>query len=238
MARGLIENKVELHLLTINTKSILNRWWCARAIQETSNYRSACAIRTQVISGVRYWTCSLLRSYFVSRFYFGEFERQLINILRQNRFDIVQLEVLFVGVYIDVIKHSSAKIVLRAHNVEHFIWQRHISVEKSKLQSFISALQNDRLKRFELEVMRHVDAIVPIPKTIKLRLPPLASKALSAPVHCRRGYKGISGTRYNTSKQKPFSTLALWTGCLIRRPWHGSWTIAGTMRIGWCLRPS
>ena len=163
MARGLIENKVELHLLTINTKKHFKPDdGVPEQFRKTSNYRSVYRNTNTSISGALL-NLFTSRSYFVSRFYFGEFERQLINILRQNRFDIVQLEGLLMGVYIDVIKkHSSAKIVLRAHNVEHFIWQRHISVEKSKLRKFYFALQNDRLKRFELEVMRHVDAIVPI----------------------------------------------------------------------------
>jgi glycosyltransferase involved in cell wall biosynthesis len=70
------------------------------------------------------------------------------------------------GVYIDTIKkYSKAKIVLRAHNVEHFIWDRHIAHEKSGLMRWYLSLQNNRLKRFELKVISQVDAIVPITTT-------------------------------------------------------------------------
>ena len=70
------------------------------------------------------------------------------------------------GVYIDTIKkYSKAKIVLRAHNIEHFIWRRHIANEKISLKKLYLTLQNKRLKKFELEVISKVDAIVPITKT-------------------------------------------------------------------------
>jgi glycosyltransferase involved in cell wall biosynthesis len=102
-------------------------------------------------------------SYFVSRFYFEDFKNALIKKLRSNQFDIVQLEGLFMGVYIPIIKnYSKAKIVLRAHNVEHLIWQRHLQNEKGSLKKMYLSMQTKRLKRFEWEVMQQVDAVVTI----------------------------------------------------------------------------
>lgn len=65
------------------------------------------------------------KSYHLSRFYSEEFERQLISMLEENEYDIVQIESLYLAQYINVIKeHSDALVVMRAHNVEHEIWDR------------------------------------------------------------------------------------------------------------------
>jgi glycosyltransferase involved in cell wall biosynthesis len=80
-------------------------------------------------------------------------------------FDVIQLEGVFMAVYIPIIKkHSQAKLVLRAHNVEHFIWDRHILHEKNTFKKMYLQLQNKRLKQFELSAMAKFDAIVPITK--------------------------------------------------------------------------
>jgi glycosyltransferase involved in cell wall biosynthesis len=102
-------------------------------------------------------------SYFVSRFHFQDFEDALIKKLQTTQFDIIQLEGLFMGVYIPVIKkYSKAKIVLRAHNVEHLIWQRHLQNEKPSLKKIYLSMQTKRLKRFEWKVLNEVDAVVTI----------------------------------------------------------------------------
>jgi glycosyltransferase involved in cell wall biosynthesis len=67
------------------------------------------------------------------------------------------------AVYLKTIKkYSQAKIVLRAHNIEHHIWERHIINEKNSFKKAYLALQNQRLKKFELFVISKLDAIVPI----------------------------------------------------------------------------
>src|SRR5690606_5482476 len=53
------------------------------------------------------------------------FRRKLIDLLTQKTFDIIQLETLYLAPYVETIKHySQAQIVMRAHNVEHEIWER------------------------------------------------------------------------------------------------------------------
>ena len=54
-------------------------------------------------------------SYNVKRFYSKQFEEKLIAILKEQSFDFVQLETLFVTPYIETIrKYSKAKIIYRA----------------------------------------------------------------------------------------------------------------------------
>ena len=163
MAKGLIENDVELCLLTINTK---------KHFKPDENVPDEFKIKSNYISIFRDTNTSLFgallnifsdRSYFVSRFYFKNFNERLTAILKNNSFDIIQIEGLFMAVYLKTIKkYSQAKIVLRAHNIEHHIWERHIINEKNSFKKAYLALQNQRLKRFELFVISKSDAIVPI----------------------------------------------------------------------------
>ena len=65
------------------------------------------------------------KSYHVERFISKEFRERLIKVLEKEQFDVVQLEMLFMAPYVEDIRaHSKALIVLRAHNVEHKIWER------------------------------------------------------------------------------------------------------------------
>jgi len=64
-------------------------------------------------------------SYHVERFVCKTFEQKLIEVLEGEEFDIIQLETLYLTPYVDTIKkHSKAQVVMRAHNVEHEIWDR------------------------------------------------------------------------------------------------------------------
>lgn len=165
MAKGLIDNKVKLHLLTVNTKKHFKPdSGVPDAFKTASNYASVYKNTNTSILGA-FLNLFSSQSYFVSRFYFIEFESALIKLLRDHVFDVIQLEGVFMAVYIPIIKkHSQAKLVLRAHNVEHFIWDRHILHEKNTFKKMYLQLQNKRLKQFELSAMAKFDAIVPITK--------------------------------------------------------------------------
>ena len=64
-------------------------------------------------------------SYHVKRFISKEFKDRLIKILKKEKFDIVQIEMIYMAPYIETIRENSkATIVLRAHNIEHKIWER------------------------------------------------------------------------------------------------------------------
>ena len=163
MAQGLIENDVNLHLLTINTKKHFKPdSEVPVSFKENSNYCSVFQNTNTSVVGA-FLNLFSSKSYFVSRFYFNDFNIKLIEILSKNTFDIVQIEGVFMAVYLDTIKkYSKAKIVLRAHNVENKIWERHLSNSKKSILNFYLSLQNKRLKKFEAEIVKQMDAIVPI----------------------------------------------------------------------------
>jgi glycosyltransferase involved in cell wall biosynthesis len=92
------------------------------------------------------------QSYNVSRYFDEEAGRLLEDILRENVFDIVQFEGLFVVPYLDIVKaNSSAKIIYRAHNIEFDVWERVALIERfTPRRKYLQFLAR-RLKVYETE---------------------------------------------------------------------------------------
>jgi glycosyltransferase involved in cell wall biosynthesis len=103
------------------------------------------------------------RSYHVERFDSPGFRKKLAEILKGSHFDIVQLETLFVCPYIGTIrKYSRARIILRAHNIEHLIWERLADETRNPVKKWYIRHLATTLKRYEHEVIRNVDGIAAI----------------------------------------------------------------------------
>ncbi|MCD4665894.1 MAG: glycosyltransferase, partial [Bacteroidales bacterium] len=105
------------------------------------------------------------KSYHVNRFISKEFKEKLTDILTKESFDIVQLEMLYMTLYIDAIrKNSNAKIILRSHNIEHLIWARITSSTENTLKKFYLNYLTGKLKKYELESLNLYDGIATISK--------------------------------------------------------------------------
>jgi len=116
---------------------------------------------------VNWWDAlrSLFRgdAYNIQRFVSPDFEKLLSGILRENEFDIVQLEGLYLLPYLLVVrKYSKAKIVLRAHNIEHLIWERNSKMAKPGAKKWYLQSLAARMKEFEIYNLNSCDALVPI----------------------------------------------------------------------------
>ncbi len=102
-------------------------------------------------------------SYHIQRFVSKDYENKLIELLKENTYDVIQLETLYLAPYIDTIrKYSKAKVVMRSHNVEYEIWER-IAKNTSFLpkRKYIEHL-TEKLKRFEASVMDKYDLLLAI----------------------------------------------------------------------------
>lgn len=176
LAEGLADSNVELHLLPINTKKHFKpEENIPLEFKKKTNYVSVYKDTNTSAFGA-FLNLFSLQSYFVSRFFFKEYTDALIGKLKSITFDVVQLEGIFMASYIPIIKkYSNAKIILRAHNVEHQIWERHLVNEKNSIKKMYLSMQNKRLKTFEINAFKTVDAIVTITdedkKTIALICP-------------------------------------------------------------------
>ena len=103
------------------------------------------------------------KSYHVERFDSEKFRNRLIETLKANDFDIIQLETLFMCPYIPVVrKYTRAKIVLRAHNIEHLIWQRISAETKNPVKKWYLSHLARTLKNYEQKTVAEVDGILAI----------------------------------------------------------------------------
>jgi glycosyltransferase involved in cell wall biosynthesis len=102
-------------------------------------------------------------SFHVKRFISEKFGARLTGLLKTETFDIVQLETVFMCPYIGIIrKHSGAKIILRAHNIEHLIWQRIAGDTRNPLKKWYVGHLASTLKEYELAITSEVDGILAI----------------------------------------------------------------------------
>ena len=92
------------------------------------------------------------QSYNVSRYFDEEGGRILEDVLKEDQFDVVQFEGLFVVPYLDIVKQNSdAKIVYRAHNIEFDVWERVAMIERfTPRRKYLQFLAR-RLKAYETE---------------------------------------------------------------------------------------
>lgn len=103
------------------------------------------------------------QSYHVQRFISNEFEQKLIEILRREEFDVIQLEMLYLAPYVKTIRrYSRAKIILRAHNIEHLIWERIAKNCRNPLKRMYLGHIYRTLKRYEIHVLGQFDGVVAI----------------------------------------------------------------------------
>ncbi len=103
------------------------------------------------------------KAYHISRFESKEYRLKLEKKLQTNTYDIIQLETPVLSLYLDTIKkYSNAKVVLRAHNIEHEIWDRVASNESSYFKKQYLQICSKRLRAFEYKHLADFDALAAI----------------------------------------------------------------------------
>jgi len=156
---GLVNEGHEVSVFTLNNKKQLTDIQTDDALIKRIHYQSY-----DVDLSISVWDFILnlfgRRTYNVDRFYDAGFERLLITELKRIKYDIIQFEGIFMSTYLDAVrKNSQAKLIYRAHNIEHLIWKR-LSEQKSDpiKKSYLSLLAK-RIKRYELSYLDKFDAI-------------------------------------------------------------------------------
>ena len=161
LAQGLREAGATVDLLSFNTSK---HWIKEPQKADLPHYRSiaTCDLDNEVTllqAGL-----SLLQpgSYHVKRFDSEEFAVQLRLMLQLHKYDAVILETTILALYIPVIrKHSQAVVALRAHNIEHEIWDRIGNRGNLLLRPAYKTFAR-RLRRFEQKWINEVDVLLPI----------------------------------------------------------------------------
>ncbi|MFO7617607.1 MAG: glycosyltransferase family 4 protein [Bacteroidales bacterium] len=96
------------------------------------------------------------------RFLSDTYRQRLRELLGKERFDAIILENLYTALYLgDIEELSDALVVMRAHNVEHEIWERTAAAARGVKRIYLTGLSR-RIRRFELSLINRYDALVPI----------------------------------------------------------------------------
>jgi glycosyltransferase involved in cell wall biosynthesis len=164
MVRGYREAGAEVTVLALNT---YKHYYPPEAIPADDalsrvRLRSVTA-NTHVTFGGAFRNLLSGEPYHVSRFQQKPVEQELINLLTEQTFDVIQVEEIYLSTYTELIRaHSEATLVLRAHNVEHAIWQGVTDQTRNWLKKAYLRLQTNRLQAFEQTHLQDFDAILPI----------------------------------------------------------------------------
>lgn len=99
-------------------------------------------------------------SFNINRYYDPEFERLLIRELRNTAYDIIQFEGLFVSMYLAAVrKHSGAKLIYRAHNIENQIYERLSQQKNDPFKKSYLRMHAKRIKIYELQQLNNFSGI-------------------------------------------------------------------------------
>jgi glycosyltransferase involved in cell wall biosynthesis len=117
--------------------------------------------------------------YNIERFLSDAVAARLAELLREEDFDVVQMEGSFVALYATPWLEAKTSrtstpelppLVLRAHNIEYSIWAMLASRTSNPLKKFFLSTMSKRLKQYELEVWQRFDAVAAITEADQQRL--------------------------------------------------------------------
>ena len=163
LANAFSEKGNEVRILAMNTsKHPLDEKNITSHIKKRFDFRSV-RVNNKINAPAAFIKLVQNRSYNVSRFVSKKYDAALKTILAEFKPDLVQLEGLYLTPYIGTIRNNSTALIsLRAHNVEHLVWQRNSEQEKSFVKKVYLKVLAKQLKRYESDVIGKCDLIVPV----------------------------------------------------------------------------
>ena len=183
ITNALLEAGAEVKVLSIATKKhpiVLS--------EEFNDYKNSTHFESifintnlKVQSALKSFLCGT--SLQADRFFSKKMIQKLETVFSQETFDVVILESIFVGNYIETIrKYSQAHIILRVHNTEYLIWERLVKQTKNPIKKIAFNYLSKSLKRFELSLFNKIDGYMPITEVdhvfFKEKFPALSSQVI------------------------------------------------------------
>ena len=161
ITQGLLAAGCEVKVLTVETDK-----HPAHLEQLPDDYRRRTAIeavytdlRVKPLFAAAAMLCG--ESYHVKRYVNPQFSERLKAILQREQFDVVHVESIFLTPYVPLIRrYSQAKVILRAHNVEHLIWKRVAQSTRPGFKRWYLKHLSLTLRAYELEHLADYDGIV------------------------------------------------------------------------------
>jgi len=103
------------------------------------------------------------QSYNVVRFFSIDYARELTRLLKEESFDIILVEGVYLMQYIpNVPKEFNGKILFRPQNVEYIIWERLANQDSNWLKRWYYSFLAGRMKEYEIRVMHCSDLMVTV----------------------------------------------------------------------------
>jgi glycosyltransferase involved in cell wall biosynthesis len=163
---GYVQQGCEVSLLSMNTS---RHWVDENSLPEL--YSKLVHFKTVFINNninplSAFFNLFTGKSYNVSRFINKNFETELIELINQEVFDIIQFESIYTSPYLQIAQENSdAKCFCRVHNIEHLIWQRLSENEANFLKRKYLKILTNRLKNYEIDILKNFDLLLPISRT-------------------------------------------------------------------------
>ena len=161
ITQGLLRTGCEVRVLTVETDK-----HPAHVEQLPADYRRQTSFESVYIDlSVRALPAAFAmlcgESYHVKRYVSQAFAQKLTAILQQEEFDVVHVESIFLTPYVPLIrKYSQAKVILRAHNVEHLIWKHVAQSTRNYFKRLYLKHLSLTLRAYEMEHLQDYDGIV------------------------------------------------------------------------------
>lgn len=99
-------------------------------------------------------------SFNIDKYYDDKIEEQLIANIKSGDYDVIQFEGLLMSLYLPAIrKHTKAKLVYRAHNIENLVWQRLSQQKSDPFKKAYLQMHARRIRKYEIQQLNSFDAI-------------------------------------------------------------------------------
>jgi polysaccharide biosynthesis protein PslH len=163
IAKGLYDNGCELTLLVpVTPKHNTDIKDLPAELKDMANIHTV-KINTDISITGAFKNLFSKDSYYISRYFDQKFNDKLAELLKSKHFDIVQIESLKMVGYLKTIReNSTAKVIMRSHNIEFRIWQRMEESIKNVLKKLYLKIQIPRIQREEISTLNDFDALMPI----------------------------------------------------------------------------
>lgn len=157
--KGLVTLGHEVSLISLNVKKHTDKILEPDALLSKIKYTEY-DIDTRV-SAIEFVSNLFTKNpYNIDKYYNAGFEKLLVQNLKDNAYDVIQLEGLFVAPYLAAIrKGTKAKVIYRAHNIEHLVWRRLARQKGDPFKKWYLNLLARRVKTYELEMLSQFDGI-------------------------------------------------------------------------------
>jgi glycosyltransferase involved in cell wall biosynthesis len=164
LTKGLSEQNNQVFILSFNTK----KHFISKESVPEDKFKNIEFELVEINTDIHFFRAffNLLFSrkpYILQRFKSNNFKDTLIRLLNSRKFDIIQIEGLYMMQYIDLIRqYSTAKIAYRPHNLEHRIWKLLSENTNNQLKKIYFKILSNRIFRYERKILNSYDIILPI----------------------------------------------------------------------------